>query len=69
MIQLTHFSGGRFYLNAEMIQSVESTPDTLITLSNSQKLLVKDKAEDVVRKVLEYQRIIHNPQVDIEQGV
>ncbi|NPV84694.1 MAG: flagellar FlbD family protein [Anaerolineae bacterium] len=69
MIQLTHFSGGKFYLNAEMIQSVESTPDTLITLSNSQKLLVKDKVEDVIRKVLEYQRIIHNPQVDIEQGV
>ena len=61
MIYLTHFNGGRFYLNADIIQTVESTPDTVITLINNQKMLVRDKAEEVVDKIINYQRTIHNP--------
>ena len=61
MISLTHFNGGHFYLNADIIQTVEATPDTVITLINNQKMLVKDKAEEVVEKIINYQRMVHNP--------
>ena len=68
MIYLTHFSGGQFYLNADIIQAVEATPDTVITLINNQKLLVKDKAEEVVEKIINYQRIVHNSHISGHSG-
>jgi flagellar protein FlbD len=68
MIQLTHFNGGQFYLNAEIIQTVESTPDTVITLINNQKLLVKDKAEVVVAKIIAYHRTVRNIEIPVHPG-
>ena len=68
MICLTHFNGGQFYLNADIIQTVEATPDTIITLINNQKMLVKDKADEVVEKIINYQRTVHNPQITGHSG-
>jgi flagellar protein FlbD len=66
MILVTRLNGTQFYVNAELIQYIEPTPDTVITLTNNNKLIVKDKAQDVVEKVIEYQQkirstsLIHN---------
>jgi flagellar protein FlbD len=68
MIQLTRFNGSQFYLNIDIIQSVEATPDTVITLINNQKILVKEKAEKVIEKILTYQRLIHNPDLPVHLG-
>lgn len=46
-------------LNADWIQSVEKTPDTLITLTTGFQLLVKEKVEDVVKLFKEYKRENH----------
>ncbi len=68
MIQVTRFNGTKFYLNAEMILSVESTPDTVITMTNEIKLLVKDRMEQVVERIIQYHRIVNNPQLDMHIG-
>jgi flagellar protein FlbD len=68
MIQVTRFNGSKFYINAEMIRSVESTPDTVITLSSGEKIIVKDNAKDVVRKVIVYKRMINISDIVIEVG-
>jgi flagellar protein FlbD len=68
MIQLTHFNGHRFYLNADLIKTIESTPDTIITLINDSKILVKDQAQDVVERIIQYQRLVHNPQMPTGLG-
>jgi flagellar protein FlbD len=68
MIQVTRFNGSRFFINAERILSIESTPDTVITLQDNVKLIVKDKPEEIVKHVIEYQRLIHNPQLVIDLG-
>lgn len=47
----------RYYLNAEFIQIVESTPDTMISLSTGEKYLVSESIEEVVTKILEYKRL------------
>ncbi len=39
MIRVTRFNGTKIYLNAELIQSVEGTPDTVITLTNNKRSL------------------------------
>jgi flagellar protein FlbD len=47
-----------FVLNAELIETIEKTPDTVITLVNGKKLLVEESVEEVVRKVMDYRRAI-----------
>ena len=40
-----------FYLNPDLIVAIDSTPDTVVTLTTHQKVLVKDSAEDVVAAI------------------
>jgi flagellar protein FlbD len=56
MIRLTQFAGQEFLLNAELIRSVESRPDTYITLVNGERVIVRESPEVVLERVLEYQR-------------
>jgi flagellar protein FlbD len=61
MICVTRFNGTRLYLNAELIQSVEGTPDTVITLTNGVKVIVKDPLEEVVQRIVDYQQFVRQP--------
>ncbi len=56
MINLTHLSGENFILNAEYIETIESKPDTVITIFNGKKYLVKESVDEVVKMVIEYKR-------------
>ncbi len=56
MIKLTRRSGAPFVLNAELIKYVEEVPDTIITLQGGDRVLVRESADDVVEKALEYCR-------------
>ncbi len=63
MIKLTKFNSesrkdGEFILNAELIQTIESTPDTVITLVNEKKFIVEEAADEVVRRVMKYRRAL-----------
>lgn len=60
MVRLTRLSGKPFVLNADRILFVEEAPDTTITLENKERVLVKDSANDVIRKVIDYQRTIRS---------
>jgi flagellar protein FlbD len=53
MIQVTRFNGMKIYLNAEMVQTVEEMPDTLITLTNNERILVGEKSVEVVKRIIE----------------
>ena len=62
MIKLTKFKSeahkkGEFVLNAEIIETVEETPDTVVT--NGKKLIVEESMEEIVRRVMEYRRGVH----------
>lgn len=54
MIQLTRFSGSRFVLNSDLIERVDATPDTVVTLSDGTKYVVAETLDDVVQAVLEF---------------
>ncbi len=60
MIKLTKFKthDHDFVLNAELIETVEETPDTVITLTNGKKLIVAESMDEVVRRVMDYRRSI-----------
>ena len=64
MIKLTKFNSdankkGEFILNAELIETIEQTPDTVVTLMNGKKLIVDEPMEEVVRRVMAYRRELH----------
>ncbi len=64
MIELTRLNGKSFSLNALYIESVESFPDTTITLTNGKKFIVTESEVDVRAKVAEFYKsiqILSNP--------
>lgn len=56
MIKLTRLNGKEFVINADLIETVEATPDTVITLVNEHRYIVKEPVDEVIRKVIEYKR-------------
>lgn len=56
MIRVTRLDGREIQLNAEWIQIIESTPDTLILLTNGQSFFVKESVEEVVTAFKHYKK-------------
>ncbi len=56
MIRLTRLDGQPFILNAELIRYVEQRPDTFVTLTSGEKILVGESMERVVELALDYQQ-------------
>ena len=61
MIRVTKFDGTLMVLNAEWIQSIEQTPDTVITLTTGFKLIVRDTVEQLITAFNEYKRSAYLP--------
>lgn len=60
MIKLTKLKcQDEFVLNAELIETIEETPDTVVTLTNGKKLIVEESMDDVVRRVMDYRRALN----------
>jgi len=56
MVTLTRLNGTKFVVNAELIETVEATPDSIVTLTNGKKLVAKESVEEIVERVIEYRR-------------
>lgn len=54
MIQLTRLTGEPFVLNAELIKYVEALPDTFVTLTTGDRIVVGEDPETVVHRTVEY---------------
>jgi flagellar protein FlbD len=64
MITLTRLNGQPFVVNAEKIRYVEQTPDTLVCCDNGEKMMVKEPLQEVIRKAIEYARLIRRSVVE-----
>lgn len=58
MIRVTRLNHAPLVLNADLIEYMEKTPDTVITLTTGQKIVVRETAEEVIGKVVEFRRLI-----------
>jgi flagellar protein FlbD len=54
MIELTRLNNEKIVVNADLIEFVERTPDTLVTTTTGKKLMVKETVDEVVEKVIDY---------------
>jgi len=64
MIRLTRLNRAPMVLNADLIEHIDVTPDTVITLTTGQILRVRETAEEVVRRIVEFRRRIFSPAGD-----
>jgi flagellar protein FlbD len=60
MITVTRLNHVPLVLNADLIEYMEATPDTIITLTTGQKIMVRETAEEVVSRVIQFRRVILN---------
>lgn len=59
MIKLTRLGGEAFVLNADLIQYVEQRPDTFITLTTGERIVVVESMDEVLRRAVTYQQAKH----------
>jgi flagellar protein FlbD len=66
MIKVTRLRAheAELVVNAELIETVEATPDTVVTLTTGHKIIVQESTDQVVRLVVAYKRAIHLPAPD-----
>lgn len=56
MIKVTRLNASGLVINADLIEFVESTPDTMISLTTGKKIMVKESIDEVVDRVAEFKR-------------
>ena len=60
MIRLTRLNHVPLVLNSDLIEQVEVTPDTVITMTTGEKLMVLESADEIMDRVVEFRRTISN---------
>lgn len=61
MITLTRLDGSTFYLNSDLIETIESTPDTVVTLTTGKKFVVRETGEEIWRKIRAWRLSLQPP--------
>lgn len=59
MIKVTRLNNSELWVNADMIEFVEATPDTVISLISHAKLVVKESPQEIVDAVIEFRQRIN----------
>lgn len=69
MIKVTRINNSPLVVNAELIEFVETTPETIICLTTGKKIMVKESIDDIIERVAEFKRKsgVHPEQVDTEK--
>jgi flagellar protein FlbD len=56
VIHVTKINRAPLIVNSDLIEHIETTPDTVISLTNGQKFMVLESAEEIVRRVISFRR-------------
>jgi flagellar protein FlbD len=63
MIKVTRLNDSTLMINVDMIQSLQAIPETVITFTNNDKIMVKEPLEEVSQRIVDYQRTIYSHSV------
>ena len=61
MIPLRRLNNQPIIVNCDLIESIESTPDSVVTLTSGNKLIVRDSLDEIRKKVVDFKRQIYGP--------
>ncbi len=62
MIYVTRLNHTPVVLNCDLIEHIETTPDTVISLTSGQKMMVLESADEIIERVVRYRRSILTPE-------
>lgn len=65
MIKATALNNKEFFINSDLIEKLESTPDTVITLTNEKKFVVKESPEELINRIIEFRKKIYTKLPDV----
>ncbi|MBZ4666233.1 flagellar FlbD family protein [Mahella sp.] len=57
MIKLTRLNGKEFVVNDDLIEMMEATPDTVITMTNGSKIVVSESVDEVIKRIIAFRRM------------
>jgi flagellar protein FlbD len=57
MIKVTRLNNTEFVINDDLIEFVESSPDTIISLTDGKKIMVKEAPDEIIRRVAAFRRL------------
>jgi flagellar protein FlbD len=63
MIRLTRLNHSPIVLNSDLIEHIDVTPDTVVTLTTGQILRVRETADELVERIVEFRRRVSGPEV------
>lgn len=58
MIILHRLNGAEFTLNDHHIETIEATPDSVITMTNEKKYVVSESVQEIIDRIVEYQKML-----------
>jgi len=58
MISVSRLNNQELFINPHLIEMIEATPDTVITLTTGKKLVVKDAVVDLIARIINYRQLI-----------
>ncbi|MDR1965645.1 MAG: flagellar FlbD family protein [Synergistaceae bacterium] len=61
MIELTKLKGAKFALNSDQIETIEETPDTVVTLLNGHKYVVRERVREIISLIENFRRNSSGP--------
>ena len=64
MILVNTMQGEKMYINPDMIETIRSTPDTVLFLNTNKRILVKDTPEALVERIIAYRQQIYGGRLD-----
>jgi len=56
MIKVTRLNNKEYYINFDLIETIEETPDTVITLRDGKKYVVSESPEEIIEKIIDFKR-------------
>jgi len=63
MIKLSQINGDEIIINSDLIETIEKAHDTIITLTTNRRIRVRESVEEIIDRVVEYQRRINKPEI------
>ncbi|HEX2950476.1 MAG TPA: flagellar FlbD family protein [Armatimonadota bacterium] len=63
MIKITRLNGEVVTVNAGLIEFIEATPDTVISMVTGRKIMVRESVENIIEQVVAYHKLIGQPTI------
>lgn len=59
MIKVTRLNGKEYYINFDLIETIEETPDTVMTLRDGKKYVVLENTEEIINRIIDFKRKVY----------